>query len=389
MLARLKFNIDSLTNTILDQIPNSALIEGQVLDLSIAGGQLIKEVEKRKLAAGLSKQAVKDTVYGIESNVLRRNYAVNHNKLLGTYLVVDILNEELGMKFDVVIGNPPYGDAADSGGALWEKFANLAFNKLVKPGGYVAMIHPPSWIGKHLKPGTGKSDYTVFKDNSILQLHVFDDAERKRHFPNAGTRVCWYLAQAMPANDKTLLVGYDKGSVYKTHIDLNAVNILPITVNDLSMSIHAKLMTAPKLDFIQRRELHYHNMKKKTQVSDTKSSDYLFKSYFSHKKIRYANFTFSDFNDIKVMVPQTSTVDNCFIDEACNVSEDLFYVKCKTWTDAEDIKAWMTSPLVSYIGRAYRQGRNLGLTLSSGIIPQANSNISLTAEELTYINEYR
>lgn len=145
-------------------------------------------------------------------------------------------------------------------------------------------------------------------------------------------------------------------------------------------------MSVPSISFIQKRELHYHTMKAKETVSDTVDSKFCYKSYFSHKIVRYSSYQFSDYSAIKVMVPQTSTIENCFIDKDCNVSEDLFYVVCNTTKEANDIKKYLTSPLVKYIGKLYRPGRNLGSLLGANIIPDINNTIKWTVEELDYIN---
>ena len=376
--------MDDLIECILDQIPTETLIHGTIIDPAMGGGQFLRAIEQRKRAAGLSPAEISDTVYGLEHNVLRKNYAVRKHNLCGTYGCHDIKGLN-GMRFDVVIGNPPYGDSDDSGGALWETFVNQAFNELVKPDGYVAMVHPPSFLGKHLQRGNGKTDYTAFNTNQIAQLHVFDDHERKKHFPKAGTKVCWYVARSVPQHTTTTLVGYDNGQTYSSSIDMTAVRILPNVINAITMSIHNKLMSAPLLEFKQKRELHYHTLKKKNQVSDSPTKTHIYKSYFSHKIVRYTDWQYTDYADIKVMVPQTSTVDKSFIDSNCNVSEDLFYVTCRDINEAHDIHNHMSSDLVKYIGKLYRQGRNLGSTLAR-IIPDPAANIVFTAQEQAFIS---
>lgn len=109
MLARLKFDITELVNEILDHIPEDVIINGTVLDPAIGGGQFVREIERRKRKAGKTDQEIRNTVYGYEENILRRDYAVNKYDLKGNYIVDNFLERDFkDMKFDVVLMNPPY-----------------------------------------------------------------------------------------------------------------------------------------------------------------------------------------------------------------------------------------------------------------------------------------
>lgn len=303
-----------------------------------------------------------------------------------TVLQGDFLELEIDMKFDVIVGNYPYADADDSGGALWGKFADKVFD-LLKPNGTSAAIHPPSFIGKHLNKGTGKSDYTVFKENQINEIHLFDDTEKNKYFSGVGTKICWYIATKTSPTSLTKIIGYDNGNTHHFDVDFTKQGILPQVINPISMSIHNKIISKRSLEFIQTRELHYHTMKKRDQVSEEINAEYPYKSYFSHAITRASNFKMRDYENVKVMIPQTSTIDNSFIDKNCNVSEDLFYIKSDS-LEAPKILEYLQSDLVSYIGKNYRPGRNLGSLLSAGIIPIKDSVISFTKEERNYIESF-
>jgi hypothetical protein len=248
------------------------------------------------------------------------------------------------------------------------------------------MIHPPTFIGKHLAAGRGKSDYTCFAKNQITELHLFDAVEKNKYFPGVGTRVCWYVAIKQSPTVPTTIVGYDQGITFKFDVDFTTIKTLPTTINKLSVSIHKKLTASSGLVFKQTRKLHYHTMKLRKLVSDTATKTHPYKSYFSHKIIRYASFQFVDYKATKLMVPQTSTIDKSFVESNCNVSEDLFYIICKNQTEAKGLQQYLQSNLVKYIGKLYRPGRNLGALLGAGIVPTPTANIKWTQEEINYIN---
>jgi site-specific DNA-methyltransferase (adenine-specific) len=127
----------------LSHIPNDLIIHGTILDPAMGGGQFVKEIERRKRAAGKTDEEIHKTVFGIEANILRRNYAVNKHKLVGDYQVGNALTMDFnGMKFDVVIGNPPYKNGNNS--SFYKKFINLS----MKIAPIVAMIVPSSNFSK-------------------------------------------------------------------------------------------------------------------------------------------------------------------------------------------------------------------------------------------------
>jgi hypothetical protein len=64
MIGRLKFEIDPLVNQMLDQIPEDIIVNGIILDPAIGGGQFVKEVERRKRAAGKTDAEIFATVFG-------------------------------------------------------------------------------------------------------------------------------------------------------------------------------------------------------------------------------------------------------------------------------------------------------------------------------------
>ena len=177
MLSRLKFSIDNLVNTMLDRLPADVIADGVFLDPAIGGGQFVKEIERRKRLAGKTDEEIARTVYGVEENVLRRDYAVNKNKLAGTYKVGEFLELDFDVKFDVVIGNPPFKGQAQ----LHQKYFNKSV-ELVKTGGSVLCVQP-STVYFNKKEDTQKHSQIV-RDNinkyktSVLFVNprIFEEA---------------------------------------------------------------------------------------------------------------------------------------------------------------------------------------------------------------------
>jgi len=114
---------------------------------------------------------------------------------------LDGAKEIKDMKFDVVVGNPPYQAPQEAtgkrggGSQLWHKFAKLAVEKLAKEDGFVCFVHPSLWR----KPNGGSATCTgMFKmmthDNHMTYLSIHNTADGLKTF-GAGTRYDWYVIQ--------------------------------------------------------------------------------------------------------------------------------------------------------------------------------------------------
>ena len=142
MLGRLKFDINNLVDEILDQLPSEVWSSSTTtfLDPALGGGQFVRVIEHRLREAGHSNKNIASRVYGYESNRMRINFAVNKYKLVGTYINKDLLDEEISMKFDVVVGNPPFKNGKETGGksSLWRKIVSKSWKQLKDNGNLVS-----------------------------------------------------------------------------------------------------------------------------------------------------------------------------------------------------------------------------------------------------------
>ena len=91
------------------------------------------------------------------------------------------------MKFDFVIGNPPYQDSShtEKKNTLWRKFLDLSINKLMEEGSHLAFVIPSSWMGSR------KLLKKYFFPNN---LKVINKDECKRHF-NVGSTFSYFLLE--------------------------------------------------------------------------------------------------------------------------------------------------------------------------------------------------
>lgn len=117
--------------------------------------------------------------------------------------IIDTL--ETDMKFDVVVGNPPYQTKANNEfkktAPIWQKFVSKTL-LVVKEGGILSLIHPSGWrnvdgVFENVKKELCSFDMIHLNMNSVESgLKVF----------NAATRYDWYIVKKQPYNGITTFV---------------------------------------------------------------------------------------------------------------------------------------------------------------------------------------
>jgi predicted RNA methylase len=189
MLSRIKFEIAPLVNEMLDQLPKKVWTSTSTtfLDPAMAGGQFVREVERRLLAAGHDKDNVASRVFGCEQYEHQVQYAVNKYKLTGSYQVVNFLEQDFeNMKFDVVLMNPPYTNGQVM---LYTKF----FDKALNIGETVVSVMPLDLQSKH--------DKLKFHNERVLKHHEFISNNVSEYFNVAYDNLHYIIAKKSIKNE--------------------------------------------------------------------------------------------------------------------------------------------------------------------------------------------
>lgn len=248
MLERIK-PTGSLVNEILDHYPEEVWTSDSTtfFDPAIGGGQFVAEIESRLQSRGHSKENIRKRVFGFESSQFLIDLAVNMNKLTGQYAkkpYPNFLDMEVGkMKFDVVLGNPPYESATEDGrkdqaNNLWSKFTHKGMS-LVKDGGYMTFITPTSWLSPAADIGKGKHGTRFFEAYfQKYKTHVLNVNECAKHF-NVGSTFSYFVLEKTPATNFNTRVITEEDDFT---IDLKTITYLPKSMNPLSISINKKVL---------------------------------------------------------------------------------------------------------------------------------------------------
>jgi len=249
MLARLKFDIDAVVTQMLDALPADVWTNPNTTfcDPSMAGGQIVKLIEQRLLAAGHSSDNVSKRVFGFEATRLRVAAAVNRRKLLGIYKPLNPLVDTVDRQFDVVITAPPF---ANNHGAkrwsLWLEYEDKIWHKLTHDHSYVAMITPISW----------QSPGEIF--DRFMQHGVCANLDAGAYFDQGSTFSWWLTSKDLPNADFEIV------SNSKLWLVPRDLRWLPRNINDTSLAINRKIFGSSlrKFTFVRKNKYHTTDTKK-------------------------------------------------------------------------------------------------------------------------------
>jgi len=150
----MKFEIEPLVAEILDQLPEPVWTSDSTtfFDPAIGGGQFVRAIEQRLRAVGHSDANIRSRVFGFEASDLHIRFAVNKYKLVGQYVrkpYEKFLEMDNNMKFDVVVGNPPFnGSKNEIEGSRAKQLYKEFVSKSLELSNNVYMVMPSLWTHK-------------------------------------------------------------------------------------------------------------------------------------------------------------------------------------------------------------------------------------------------
>ena len=305
MLSRMKFEIEPLVAEMLDQLPEAVWSSNSTtfFDPAIGGGQFVRAIEQRLRSCGHSDANIRSRVFGFEESDLHIRFAVNKYNLVGQYVrkpYEKFFELDNTMKFDVVVGNPPYQKDTTHGKKvndnLWAPLTFKAWS-LVKDHGFLAFVTPDNWRTQTNDFRTERKSILkeIIKPYNTVAVNL---NEAERHF-TVGSTISYFVVQNTKDSNNTTQLISNWG---KSTINLNIIPAVPKDMSELGLSIFTKIMSTPgpRWSFVQKQT----KLNKSLSISETKDKQHsvmLFDS-FGGKGIKFCDKQGEDHSSPKAMI---------------------------------------------------------------------------------------
>ena len=222
---------------------------------------------EEEIKSAIDKYSHTDITLVLE-NKMQKKYFLNNEMeecIIKVITVEELLNGEIdNMKFDHVIGNPPYQRSIDGGKTeqIWPELT-LKFASLLKEGGDYHMLHPGNWKTSNKKEF--KSVKKMYSENKIIFMKFNDYAQGFKTF---GVNTDYDEISMVKKNEKgksrVLTVDFDG------EIDVSEFNIIPTLGLKHFLSLKAKL-DEERVEILYSRSAYGTD---KTNTSDTKTEKF-------------------------------------------------------------------------------------------------------------------
>jgi len=290
------------------------------------------------------------------------------------------------MKFDVIIGNPPYqkqeqhGSQKGSGNsALWWQITQISFN-LLKKDGILSFITPTAIVSgadlftsKFL--GTDREYDLKFIDFSVAD-----------HF-KVGIDICRWVAHNKKTDSNTVSVSDGR--------NLNTDKVVKIVADSTLSDILETLFNynSPKFNFNTKNQYHNGAVAKHckkhgipeeyaTDFSNSQSDVYAYPQNVNGK-IKYGRVQWKGYGTWRVFLPQMATVTEIVVNNDTEAAASTFTMVVDSEEEGNKVKAILDDDVYRWIINQTRvSGR---ITPIVNEFPNAPIEEVLTADQLSYI----
>jgi hypothetical protein len=270
------------------------------------------------------------------------------------------------MKFDVIVGNPPYQDVTmgkHKSSPLWIRIVGKSF-ELLKDNGYLAMVTPSSWMSP------SKAFDAIYSQYDLQSV----DLTAKRHFNVGSTFSAWVLRKA-PTTRQTLFVTEDGEAM----IDWKGMMFLPHIVNPVTVSLTRKFFfrEGPKFSMQRNDETDTRTLSKE------RTTEFRYRVFHTNAQTELWARRKNGNHDVPKVMMTLSGYQIPIYSDDCGTSQIVIYLEVKNAAEGKRIIRILTSKLYNVmIETLGKYGNAWGLNRVLFSLPAVDRSIDWTDEAL-------
>jgi len=366
----------------------------KILDLSCGRGTFLLAILEKLLMNGHHKENAVQMLYGVDSSHVQSSIA-KKALFLATgcepnIYCKDSLIAEWDMKFDVIVGNPPYQAPKKGDYSFWARFVNKS-HKLLNDDGYLSMIIPAGWMSptNDIRQGQKSVMRDIFLKENTYYINV-DPELGKKYFPGIGQMFTWFVLNKGTYHNTTLDFG-DK----TIDFDLSGMPMLAKSTDDININIIRKISSSKNKWNFTRYIMPetWDNLifdKDSTHIYPriNGNSNHLAKVAFSKSACRYQD-------NKKVVLPYNGSYYKFVVDDGKYGCTNAYVMLLDNNIIIKSAETYFNSKLVSWLGKNKFTQYNEGALINSVSAIDLTKEITeediydfynLTEEERKYIN---
>jgi len=362
-----------------DKIISQAVLDARIRyamknngKILIVGGGLGTEVDI--LVEKYGKKIIKHIWFNDKFKCFTNRVKRKYNTI--NVLEGDFLSLNIDMKFDVILGNPPYQETKRR--KLWPIFSTMSLENLLKDGGVMAFVTPSNFL---------------FSKNSVVKK-VMDNLKKfntievnnniNKYFPDIGMDFCYYIVEKIQYKGQTNFIHKSEGKIkYNIQKDSTPMNKAEKMIFDICEKIADE-----NRDFFQFQIDHI----KSEDIKETKDKDHRYYVIQSTANRGYVKEKVINEGEMKIAINISSSYDNILITTDA-VGGLIAWLPIKNKKEGETLKNYFHNPLIKFFVKNYQRTSGFNTAVRRSKIPVMPEEtdlfkyFNLTQEEIKFVNE--